>query len=84
MAFFNRGEIYTVVTDLETSFWVQRFAENHRVERTIIDVVRAGDFITVSFRSKERRAKINKKLKNTFKTICNVQTGEYVVLITKK
>lgn len=84
MAFFNKGEVYTIVTDSETNFWVQRFAENHCIAHTVIDVMSAGGFITISFRSKERRASINKMLKSTFKSVYNVQMGEYLTLITKR
>jgi len=83
MALFSRGEVYTIVTDMETNFWVQKFAENHCIEHTTIDVMKADDLIVISFRSKERRASIYRKLKGTFKSIYNVKMGEYLTFITK-
>lgn len=84
MALFNRGEVYTIVTDLDTNFWVQKFAENHCVAHSVIDVLSAGDFIAVSFRSNEKRHSISKKLKNTFESNCNIQKSGYLTLVTKR
>ena len=84
MSIFTKSEVYTIVTDAETNFWVHKFADNHRVPNTGVDVIAAGGVITISFRSRERRSSINEKLKNTFKTVYHVQMGEYLTLITKK
>lgn len=81
---FNRGEVYTIIADSETNFWVQKFAENHAAAYTVIGVVSQGDKIHISFRSKEKRSRINKLLKSTFETVCNVQVCEYLAFVTKR
>ena len=84
MAIFNKGEIYTIVVDSETNFWVQRFADNRSVRGGVIGVTKADNLLLISFRTKETRASINKQLKSTFADVYNVKIGEYLSFVTKK
>lgn len=84
MNLFNKGEIYNIVVDMETNFWVQRFAENRSVKGKPISVWNAGELIVVSFRTKEPRARISEQLKNTFKELCDVRVSNYLTFVTKK
>ena len=83
MSLFNRGEVYTIITDSETNFWVQKLAEGLCMEHTVIDVMSTGDHITISFRSKISRRRMNTIL-SMYRRNYNVQMGEYLTLITKK
>ena len=84
MGIFNKGEMYTIVADSETNFWVQRFADNRSVKRGVIGVTVMDKYLLISFRTKETRANINKELKNTFADVYNVRLGEYLSFVTKK
>ena len=84
MKLFNKGEIYSIVADEETNFWVQRFADNRSVKGSTIGVWKADNLIVISFRTKERRAAISEQLKSTFKPVYNVKIGEYLSFVTKK
>lgn len=84
MTLFNKGEIYTIVADEETNFWVQRFAENRCVKGAVIGVWKADELITISFRTKESRAHISEQLRSTFKSIYDVKISEYLAFVTKK
>lgn len=84
MSIFNKGEIYNIITDMETNFWVQRFAENRCVNRTPISVWNEGSFIVVSFRTKVSRRKITAELKNTFRDICDIRVSDYFTFVVKK
>lgn len=84
MKLFNKGEVYSIVVDKETNFWVQRFAENRSVKGQPIGVWNSGELIVVSFRTKEPRAVISQQLKNTFKEICDVRVSDYLTFVIKK
>ena len=84
MGIFSKGEIYTIVVDAETNFWVQRFAENRSVKKGVIGVTAADNVLLISFRTKETRESIAKQLKNTFGDVYKVKIGEYLSFVTKK
>ena len=84
MKLFNKGEIYSIVVDEETNFWVQRFADNRSVKGGTVGVWKADNLTVVSFRTKETRAKISEELKNTFKGVYTVKIGEYLAFVTRK
>ena len=84
MALFNKGEIYSIVVDEETNFWVQRFAENRSAKHGTIGIWKADGYIVISFRTKEPRSKVSEQLRNTFKPVYDVRIGEYLSFVTKK
>lgn len=84
MSIFNKGEIYTIMTDMNANFWVQRFAENRSVKGKPIGVWNSGKLIVVSFRTKVPRWKITAELKNTFRDICDIRVSDYFTFVTAK
>ena len=84
MKLFNKGEIYNIVADKDTNFWVQRFAENRSVKGQHIGVWNSGELIVVSFRAHSSRAEISKQLKNTFREICDVRVCDYLTFVTRR
>ena len=84
MKLFNKGETYSIVVDKEMNVWVQRFAENRSVKGQPIGVWDTGELIVVSFKTNETRAAISRQLKNTFKDICDIRIGDYLVFVTTR
>ena len=84
MKLFNKKNVYTIVVDKETNFEVQRFANEHCMKRSTINIMSATDYIVIDFGSKEERNSITNKIKERFEQLFNVEIGENIIWITKK
>ena len=84
MTLFNKKNVYTIVADKETNIEVQRFANEHCMKRSTINIMSATDYIVIDFGTKEGRNSIIEQIKNRFEQIFNVEIGENIIWITKK
>lgn len=76
-----RKELCTIIADEETNFKAQRFADEHCVKDSIIDIKSISGTIAISFYTKERWDYISKELNKLF----NCQScGNYLVYVTEK
>ena len=84
MLFFKKEEVYTIVTDMNMNFMVQRFAGKHSVDYGVIEVMGSGNSVTISFRSKEKRENIRKELRRAFEETCYINMGEFIIQVKTK
>lgn len=84
MKLFNKKNIYTIVADKETNIEVQRFASEHCMKRSTINIMSATDYVVIDFGTKEGRDSIIEKIKDKFEQIFNVEIGENLIWITNK
>ena len=84
MTLFNKKNIYTIVTDKETNIEVQRFANEHCMNKSTINIMSTTDNVVIDFWSKETRNSIIEQIKNRFEQIFSVEIGDNLIWITKK
>ena len=82
MKLFKREEAYTIVSDEDTNWFVQRFIKNHGAKK--INVRNSGRYIVTTFRTNEERVDVYAALRKKFDSAFNVRIGEYLIFVTGK
>lgn len=82
MKFLKREEIYTIVGDETTNWYIQRFIRNHGAKK--IRIRKSGEYTVTKFSTNEERVDVYAALRKKFDSVFDVRIGEYIIFVTGK
>ena len=84
MKLFNKKERCVIVVDEETNLKIQRFADEHCIKGSIIDITKNGELCIISFDTKSGIKNIIKQLRSKFELDFNVDVKHELIFVTNK
>jgi hypothetical protein len=84
MKLFGERKMCSIVADEAANFEVQRFADNHCIRNSIVDVKVINKLFVVSFYANRSNNSIFRQLQNDYEQDFNVRIGENHIFVTTK
>ena len=73
-----------IIVDEVTNFKVQKFADEHRIKGSIVNVASYCDMIVIAFDTYKKQDDIFERLQQEFGADFNVERRKIIVSVTKK